>query len=125
MKKSPMIFKDSITVLPHGFFNHPMCFSIKPKEIHHPQQLTPYPPLPKPSFFILTWIILPIPFPKGGIGNTAPLANPPPQPNMPVNTSHQRQSTQGFPYRSLHFSLARPTDGWITASCPKGQTSPC
>lgn len=35
-----------------------------PKKIHHPQKLTPYPPLPKPSVFNLTWIILPIPFPK-------------------------------------------------------------
>lgn len=67
----------------------------------------------------------PHPVPQRRYRQHSPFGQSPPQPNMPVNTSHQRQSTQGFPYRSLHFSLARPTDGWITASCPKGQTSPC
>ena len=51
-------------------------------------------------------LFCPIPSPKGAIGNTTPFGQSPPQPNVPGNTSHQRQSTQGFPYRSLNFRLA-------------------
>ena len=87
----------------HPFFAA-MCFF---NQTQRNPPSTPYPPLPKPSFFLI-WLGSSSPFrsPKGGKGNTTPFGQSPPQPNVPGNTSHQRQSTQGFPYRSLDFRLA-------------------